>query len=165
MPRALVLMLKSLAQKYGVDLVLNRDSSDDEVRTAYRKVALKSHPDKGGEQQDFQRLSAQNGGWQNLLRRRSSVGRPSRPPSERPKSGKATGSYTVVLPTKEQHQQVFRVQSQAALFTSQKFQRSKGLAVWERFSYGSCCAIYADGVCGTGSPLLRQMTTGPTTST
>ena len=61
--RALVLMLKSLAQKYGVNLVLSRDSSDDEVRTAYRKVALKSHPDKGGDLQDFQRLSAQNGGW------------------------------------------------------------------------------------------------------
>ena len=66
--RGLVKLLRSLAEKHGVQLVLNRDSSNKQVQQAFRKVSLKVHPDKGGEQAVFQELSAMNDAWQDLLR-------------------------------------------------------------------------------------------------
>ena len=46
--RELVKLLKSLASKYKLHLELSRDSSDNDVKKAFRKVSLKAHPDKGG---------------------------------------------------------------------------------------------------------------------
>ena len=50
--RVLVTLLKSLATAYGLVLTLTRDSSDKDVRTAYRKVSLETHPDRGGGAED-----------------------------------------------------------------------------------------------------------------
>ena len=66
--RELVKLLKSLAVKYGVQLEVTRDSSDKEVVKAWRKVSLKTHPDKGGTAEDSARLNAANGVWQNLVK-------------------------------------------------------------------------------------------------
>ena len=46
--RVLVTLLKSLAGIGGVVLSLTRESTDVEVRAAYRKVSRKAHPDQGG---------------------------------------------------------------------------------------------------------------------
>ena len=45
--RALVSLLKLLAAAYRCVLEVTRDSSDQEVKTAYRKLSKKTHPDKG----------------------------------------------------------------------------------------------------------------------
>ena len=42
--RALVTLLKSLATAYGLVLSLTRESADKDVRTAYRKVSVKTLP-------------------------------------------------------------------------------------------------------------------------
>ena len=43
--RALVSVLLELARIYALDLNLNRDSSDTDVKKAFRRVVLKVHPD------------------------------------------------------------------------------------------------------------------------
>ena len=44
--RALVSLLLSLASQYEVALKVNRDSPDQLVKAAFRKVILRAHPDK-----------------------------------------------------------------------------------------------------------------------
>ena len=58
--RELVKVLRELAAKYRVNLVLTRESSTNDVEKAFRKVSGKAHPDKGGLLADFQKLSASN---------------------------------------------------------------------------------------------------------
>ena len=45
--RALVSLLKLLATAYKCVLDVTRDSSDQEVKSAYRKLSKRTHPDKG----------------------------------------------------------------------------------------------------------------------
>ena len=53
----------SLARRYELFLVVNRESSVEQVIKAYRKVLLKAHPDKGGRTQDAQTLQAAKETW------------------------------------------------------------------------------------------------------
>ena len=53
--RALVAALKSVARTYGVRVDLTGDSPDAAVRSAYRRVFLRAHPDKGGSVEHAQR--------------------------------------------------------------------------------------------------------------
>jgi hypothetical protein len=53
--RALVVVLRSLAAVYSIMLEVNRDSPDDEVKKAFKRVAAKAHPDKGGATEDSRR--------------------------------------------------------------------------------------------------------------
>ena len=46
--RALVKVLLTLAALYCLHVEVNRESGDQEVLKAFRRVALKAHPDKGG---------------------------------------------------------------------------------------------------------------------
>ena len=46
--RELVKVLRALAAKYKVTLSLTRESSNQDVDKAFRRVSLKVHPDKGG---------------------------------------------------------------------------------------------------------------------
>ena len=46
--RALVKVLLTLAALYSLHLDVARDSADDVVTRAFRRVTLKVHPDKGG---------------------------------------------------------------------------------------------------------------------
>ena len=56
--RALVTLLRRLASRYAVTLDLTRDVLDADVRTAYRKVSRKTHPDRGGrEKREKSRIS------------------------------------------------------------------------------------------------------------
>ena len=72
----MVKLLKALAVKYGVQLEVTRDSCGKDVVKAWRKLSLKLHPDKGGDAQDFAKLSAANDAWQDLLKSKGCPGRP-----------------------------------------------------------------------------------------
>ena len=61
--RALVSLIRALAVQYHVLISLSRESSDGEVTKAFRKVALKAHPDKGGREEDFKKLNAARDFW------------------------------------------------------------------------------------------------------
>ena len=65
--RELVKVLKSLAAKYKIHLELLRDSSEKDVKKAFRKVSLKAHPDKGGQKADVQRLQAAKEAWDKAM--------------------------------------------------------------------------------------------------
>ena len=72
--RALVKLLRSLAVTFKCEAAvcnLSRDSSDTEVKQAFKKLARKVHPDKPrGSNSEFQRLSAATtlglGWWQEM---------------------------------------------------------------------------------------------------
>ena len=128
--RGLVKVLKDLAAKYHVNLTLSRESSNIDVTKAFRKLSLKTHPDKGGAEEDFKRLSSTNDTWQNLLKQSGNPGRPSKADEpERPKAGKP---WTVHAP---QEKKEFTVRSQAVLLTFQSFSEdlSELWPTWERF--------------------------------
>ena len=55
--RALVSLLRALAVAYGLDVQITRDSLDVDVARACRRVALRAHPDRGGNTADQQRLN------------------------------------------------------------------------------------------------------------
>ena len=44
-----------------------RESSDQEVKAAYRKLSKKAHPDKGGREADQKRLNGAYEKWQKEL--------------------------------------------------------------------------------------------------
>ena len=69
---ALVTVLLRLAAKYCVQLGVTGDSSEKELTAAFRKVARRAHPDKGGTTADTQELTAAREAWEtqtSLLRR------------------------------------------------------------------------------------------------
>ena len=66
--RALVLLIRSLAAAYSLAFQLTRDSPDKDLRTAFRKVSLKVHPDHGGNGDDQRRLNEAYDAWQDALR-------------------------------------------------------------------------------------------------
>ena len=46
--RALVRLLITFATTYEISLNLSRDSPDQALRAAYKRVIVRVHPDKGG---------------------------------------------------------------------------------------------------------------------
>ena len=65
--RALVKVLLALAAVYGLVVSVSRDSADDAVKAAYRRVVKRAHPDKGGALADAQRLQAAKEAWDAAL--------------------------------------------------------------------------------------------------
>ena len=105
--RALVKVLLTLASKYGVALQVNRDAEDKDVLSAYKRVALKAHPDKGGTNKDFQKLQAAKEKWEH---ERAQCPTPGRPPT--PADGLVVGSEADDAP-----ENGYRVDSAAVLLT------------------------------------------------
>ena len=48
--RALVALLRSITAVYGVTLSLTRESTESEIRNAFRKVSKDAHPDHAGKE-------------------------------------------------------------------------------------------------------------------
>ena len=113
--RALVAALKSVARTYGVRVDLTGDSPDAAVRSAYRRVFLRAHPDKGGSVDDAQRLSGAKGAWEEA-QRASTGGRP------------AGGATTGLAPAAAG--KVFRIRGKGVLLT---YFGVVDLAQWHRF--------------------------------
>ena len=67
--RALVLLLRVLAQAYGVAAACSRDSPDQDIIRCCRKVSLKVHPDCGGKARDQQRLNEARSAWESAKER------------------------------------------------------------------------------------------------
>ena len=107
--RALVQVLLALAAAYGVDLRVNRDSSEDAIKDAHRSVVRRVHPDKGGALADAQKLQAAKDAWDAARKGSRGRGRPSQqssPNASRSQHGRASGSTQ--RPTANARQQHFR---------------------------------------------------------
>ena len=66
--RMFVTLLKSLAGIYSVVLGLTRESTDTQVKAAYKKVSRRAHPDQGGEAKHQAALNAARDSWEDALR-------------------------------------------------------------------------------------------------
>ena len=78
--RALITLLLALARQYELVLNINRDSPDQQVKSAFRKVILRAHPDKrGGSEAAAKKLNAAYTSWQESGRAR---GRPASDPGQ-----------------------------------------------------------------------------------
>ena len=104
--RALVSLLLSLAQQYGVRVTITRDSSDSLVEAAFRSVVKKVHPDKGGAVADAQRLQQARKEWQDAKSKASAGG------------GRPAKAAVVATVAKEgQQRTLYRIRSTAVLLT------------------------------------------------
>ena len=102
--RALVALLKSLAGIYSLVVGLTRESADAEVRAAYKQVARKAHPDKGGAPEHQKALNAARDTWEDALRAGKGRGGDHMPKASAAKSATAPVNVsgkpiTLVLPT------------------------------------------------------------------
>ena len=62
--RTLVSILLRLGPQYRVTVLVNRDSPDKDIQSAFRRVAVKAHPDKGGSTVHTQELLTARENWQ-----------------------------------------------------------------------------------------------------
>ena len=76
--RAFVQVILSLAAAYGLVTQVNRDSDDEAIKAAYRRVVRRVHPDKGGSVADAQRLQAVKDEWDATRKTSKQRGRPAR---------------------------------------------------------------------------------------
>ena len=135
--RALVALLRALGLAFHCQVTVTRDSSEQEVNRAFRKVARKVHPDKpGGNTEEFQKLSAAHDAWTELLRSRGSVGRPPKAPGGQAKApAEADSALGLTGATKAEDTPEYRVHCQAVLLTYQGLSATLtvALAQWTRF--------------------------------
>ena len=120
--RALVKVLLSLAAKYLVTLTLNRDSADAAVRSGYKRILLKAHPDKGGETADVQMLQEAKERWEHEQSRQKQQKAHSQAPREH-------ADPSIVVATKQQRKQ-YRIQTTAVMLTYNGIQ---DMEQWNRF--------------------------------
>ena len=100
--RALVAVLLSFAKAYNVNVSATRDSEEKEILKAYRRVALKLHPDKGGDTAKFQKLQTLKEEWDIARKSNAKPGNPTLPvivrtPSTTEPQGKRVRGIAVLL--------------------------------------------------------------------
>ena len=61
-----MLFRSTLARVYKIALAINRYASEKDLTKAYKRVALKAHPDKGGSDDHFKTLQASKEKWETL---------------------------------------------------------------------------------------------------
>ena len=122
--RAFVSVLLTLATAYGLHVDVKRDSADETVQAAYRKVSRSVHPDKGGSGEDAQRLNAARDAWQDARRAGQPAGRPMRRPAA------AAPLHASAL---TESRRMCRVNATAVLLTYQSWPGGAGTATWEAF--------------------------------
>ena len=111
--RAFVSVILYLANEFGVSAQLTRDSDDKRVLSAYKKVCLKVHPDKGGRAEAFKQLVAAKEKWE----------------AASAKNGQKKQTATVPELTNA-NGSIFRINSTAVLLT---YQGITGLDDWDEF--------------------------------
>ena len=154
--RALVTLLSTLARVYNLVLPLDRDASDQEVTSAFRRVSRRAHPDKGGRANDQQQLNAAKDAWDHqrtVSAPRQAASRPSPPVSSQvvarrsttqAKKGPRVSLPIVVRRCTAKPKREFRVHSQAVLLTYQGW--TGGVAQWLRFNKFVVSKLKAWGV-------------------
>ena len=101
--RNLVSLLLRMILEYGLIMTINRDSADNAVVSAYRKVMRRAHPDKGGSAAHAKTLNDAYDEWCKA-RKTSKTGRPSK--------GKST-----LAKAKQRKRKEYRIQSKAVMLT------------------------------------------------
>ena len=96
--RAFVTRLKSIAVIYGLVAGLTRESTDVQVRAAYKKVSRKAHPDKGGAEEHIKAMSAARDTWEEALRAGTGRGKGKRRDAP---NGVALGSHKTLASTRK----------------------------------------------------------------
>ena len=74
--RAFASVLLTLARAYGLQAGANRESKPEDLLRAYRRLLLKTHPDKGGKKADLQKLQAAKEKWDKARKANAAAGRP-----------------------------------------------------------------------------------------
>ena len=74
--RAFASVLLALARAYGLQVGANRESKPEDLLRAYRRLLLKTHPDKGGKKADLQKLQAAKEKWDKARKANAAAGRP-----------------------------------------------------------------------------------------
>ena len=131
--RALVKLLLVLARQFSITLSVTRDSPDEKVKKAFRKVIVRIHPDKpGGSAEHTKALNDAWAKWQGAQRthgRLSSKG-----------SSSASAAVAVIAgrskPTSKK--KVYRIRGEAVMLT---YQRIPGITHWNWqivFQYVEC---------------------------
>jgi len=113
--RAFVKVLLRIAALYRCVCNCNRDSTDVELNSAFRKVAAKCHPDKGGSAEDSTELNTARDEW---LRAQKEAG---------PQPAKATASGSDSLAVVEKG---FRICSSAVMLT---YNGIRDFQHWQQF--------------------------------
>lgn len=122
--RAFASVLLLLARRYQLHLVVNRDSSQEVLLKAYKKVVLKVHPDKGGTKEDAQKLQAVKTEWDKARKRPADTG-------GRPSAGAPGGGLVPVRKCEERKaRKEYRVQAVVVLLT---YYGVVDLQQWHRF--------------------------------
>jgi hypothetical protein len=132
--RVLVSLLKRLAAKYDVTLVLTRDSADADVRAAVKKVSRKAHPDKRGSTTDQTDLNNARDAWQDAAKKKvpeaKAAGQSANGTGDARGSGNAAAAGHVAAAVPKRRDPGFRVMSTGVSLTYQKF---TDLGVWMQF--------------------------------
>ena len=132
--RALVVVLRSLASTYRCSVNVTRDSSDAEVRKAYRAISRRTHPDRGGSTADQQKLNDAYDSWCQASRDRGRAGRPSTQQQAEQQQQQQGG--LAAQPAEEMDgSSAFKFRSEAVLLTYQGFSEvvATALEQWRRF--------------------------------
>ena len=106
--RAFVSVLLALARAYGLTAGANRDSKPEDLLKVYRRLLLKTHPDKGGKKADLQKLQAAKEKWEKARKASAAAGRP-----------RAAGETALSLAQARRKRKEFRVQALVVLLTYQ----------------------------------------------
>ena len=117
--RAFVSVLLALARAYGLTAGANRDSKPEDLLKVYRRLLLKTHPDKGGKKAGLQKLQAAKEKWEKARKASAAAGRP-----------RAAGETVLSLAQARRKRKEFRVQALVVLLT---YQGITGMAQWHRF--------------------------------
>ena len=129
--RAFIKVMLELAALYGLALPLNRDSAAVAIKAAFRKLAVKVHPDKGGSLEDQQSLNSARDKWETAVADAPGRGRGRKRTATDAGQPAPSEQLAVVLPTKIARVRQYRIQSLAVLLTFQKFD---DMGVWRRFT-------------------------------
>ena len=162
--RALVSLLLALARQYNVSAMVKRDSSDQDVEKAFRRVVKKVHPDKGGEVAHAQRLQDAREKWL-LAKKKAQSGRP-RKYDRQPTSSKSNASQpTGILPVlgkQAPRSRAYMIRSPAVLLTYHGIAELdwRGFLAWVQLQVPAWGVIHwcaSMERCGSGQPHVHLM--------
>ena len=136
--RGFVQVLLKLASAYGLVASVNRDSEEDAIQAAYRRVVRHAHPDKGGTLADAQRLQVAKDEWDAARKSNQPRGRPRRQGPESPAAAPQAsdglfapggGVLANIVPVPVPRALVFSFQSTGVMFTYHIHEHAQ----WDRF--------------------------------